>query len=53
MLIRRKSEGDEIRTRDCLVSKTLIPCQKPSQPKSLKLFGEASREHYILISNSC
>lgn len=47
MLIRRNNKDDEIRTRDCLVSKTFMPCQKLSQPKSLKLFGEAQGGLYF------
>ena len=37
------NRGVEIRTRDCLVIKTLIPCQKVNLTQKHKLLDEVSR----------
>jgi len=45
------NEDSKIRTRDRLVIKTLIPCQKTNSIKKLKLLSEVSRYdlYYFLI----
>jgi len=43
------NEDDEIRTRDCLVIKALIPYQRTISTKKLKLLGEV-REYNLYYS---
>jgi hypothetical protein len=46
------NRDDEIRTRDCLIIKALIPCQRTNSTQKPKLLGEVTRYnlYYFLTS---